>query len=428
MKLKATNVIETNRRELEIEISKEEFNEAVDKAYNRQKSKITIPGFRKGKAPRSFIEKYYGEQVFFEDAINAIYPYAIEDAAKEAGIELVDDHIDFEIVNMSKEEGLTFKVKVTVMPEVKVEGYKGIEIKKVDVKPVTSKDVDEEIENIRKKNARLVSCEDGTAEMGDMTNIDFSGYVDGEQFQGGSAENAPLELGSGQFIPGFEEQIVGHKVGEEFDVNVTFPSEYHVPQLAGKPAVFKTKLNSIQKKELPELNDEFIKDISEFDTIDAFKKDLTEKLESSKKVAAENAAENEMIDKFIEKVEAEIPDALVKAKIKELIRDMEYRLQPQGLTIKEYLKYTGMTQEALQDNFRPQALKHVKLALGLKKVAEIEKIEVTEKEVEEEYAKIAENYKMKPEQVKKFVPVEDLKHDVKNRKVIEIIKSNRVEK
>jgi len=428
MKLRSSNKIETNRWELEIEIEPDVFSKEVDKVYNRQKSKITVPGFRKGKAPRAFIEKFYGEGVFYEDAINALYPQALEDAAKEAKIELVDDKMDFETVKMSKEDGFIFKVKVTVMPEVSVENYKGIEIKKVETEKVTDKDVDAEIEKARNKAARLVNCEDGKAEMGDVTNIDFEGSVDGEKFDGGTADDVTLELGSGQFIPGFEEQIAGHKIGDEFDVKVTFPESYHVPTLAGKEALFKTKLNKIQKKELPEVNDEFVKDISEFDTLDEYKKDIKEKLEHSKKHMAEDKAENEMIEKFIELVKADIPEALIKNKTKELIRDFEYRLQPQGITLKDYIKYTGITEEKLGEQFKPQAEKHVKLDLGLRKVAELEKVEVTDEEIEEEYKKIANGYRLKPEQVKNFVRKEDVTADIKKRKVLEIIRNSRVEK
>lgn len=428
MKLRSSNKIETNRWELEIEIEPDVFSKEVDKVYNRQKNKITIPGFRKGKAPRAFIEKFYGEQVFYEDAINALYPDAMEAAAKEAGIEIVDDKIDFEMVKMSKEEGVIFKVKVTVMPEVSVENYKGIEVKKIESTEVTDKDIEDEIEKVRKKSARLVGCEDGAAEMGDVTNIDFEGSVDGEKFEGGTADDVTLELGSGQFIPGFEEQIAGHKIGDEFEVKVTFPEDYHVPLLAGKEAIFKTKLNKIQKKELPEVNDEFVKDISEFDTLADYKADLKKKIEHHKKHAAEAAAENEMTEKFIELVKAEIPDALIKNKTKELVRDFEYRLQPQGITLKDYIKYTGMTEEKLQEQFKPQAEKHVKLELGLRKVAELEKVEVSDDEVEAEYKKIAEGYKLKPEQVKNFIRKDDVLADIKKRKVLEIIRNARVEK
>lgn len=429
MELKSSNKVDVNRWELEIAISPEDFSKEVDKVYNRQKGKITVPGFRKGKAPRKFIEKYYGEQVFYEDAVNAIYPYALEDAAKEAGIELVDDHIDFEIVKMNKEEGLDFKVKVTVMPEVNVENYKGIEVKKVGTVRVNNDDLEKEISKLQERNARLVTVEDDTAaEMGDLVNIDFEGSIDGELFEGGSAKDAPLELGKKQFIEGFEEQVAGHKIGDEFDVNVTFPENYHVKNLANKKAVFKTKLNKIQKKELPEVNDEFVKDISEFDTLKDFKDDLKKKISENKKEKLKNESENEMIEKFIELVKAEIPEALVKAKIKELMRDFDYRLQAQGLNIKDYVKYTGMSEDDIAGTFRSQALNHVKLDLGLRKVAELENIQISDEKIEKEYEKIAEQYKMKPEQIKKFVMPEDVKRDIMKSEALEIIRKNKVEK
>lgn len=429
MELKSSNKVDVNRWELEIAISSEDFSKEVDKIYNRQKGKITVPGFRKGKAPRKFIEKYYGEQVFYEDAVNAIYPYALEDAAKEAGIELVDDHIDFEIVKMNKEEGLDFKVKVTVMPEVSVENYKGIEVKKVGAVRINNEDLEKEISKLQERNARLVTVEDDTAaQMGDLVNIDFEGSIDEELFEGGSAKDAPLELGKKQFIDGFEEQVAGHKIGDEFDVKVTFPENYHVKNLANREAVFKTKLNKIQKKELPEVNDDFVKDISEFDTLKDFKDDLKKKLSETKKKKLENESENEMIEKFIELVKAEVPEALVKAKIKELMRDFEYRLQSQGLNIKDYAKYTGMNEDALANTFRPQALNHVKLDLGLRKVAELENIQVSDEKIEKEYEKIAEQYKMKPEQIKKFVMPKDVKRDIMKSEALEIIRKNKVEK
>lgn len=429
MELKSSKKVNVNRWELEISISAEDFSKEVDKVYNREKSKISVPGFRKGKAPRKFIEKYYGEQVFYEDAVNALYPYALEDAAKEAGIELVDDKIDFEVVHMNKEEGLDFKVKVTVMPEVSVENYKGIEVKKVGAVKVTKEDIDKEIEKLQERNARLITIEDDApAEMGDIVNIDFEGFVDGEAFDGGAAEDMNLELGKKQFIEGFEEQVAGHKIGDEFDINVTFPENYHAVNLANKEAVFKIKLNKIQKKELPKADDDFVKDVSEFDTLKEFKDDLKKKLSESKKKHLEADSENEMIEKFIELVKADIPDALVKNKIKELLREFEYKLQAQGIGIKDYVKYTGMTEADLENTFRPQALNHVKLDLGLRKVAELENIEVSDEKIEKEYEKIAEQYKMKVEQIKKFVMSDDIKRDIVKSEALEIIRKNKVEK
>lgn len=429
MELKSSKKVDVNRWELEISISAEDFSKEVDKVYNREKSKISVPGFRKGKAPRKFIEKYYGEQVFYEDAVNALYPYALENAAKEAGIELVDDKIDFEVVHMNKEEGLDFKVKVTVMPEVRVENYKGIEVKKIGAVKVTKEDIDKEIEKLQERNARLITIEDDTpAEMGDIVNIDFEGFVDGEAFDGGAAEDMNLELGKKQFIEGFEEQVAGHKIGDKFDIKVTFPENYHAVNLANKEAVFKIKLNKIQKKELPKADDDFVKDVSEFDTLKEFKDDLKKKLSESKKKHLEADSENEMIEKFIELVKADIPDALVKNKIKELLREFEYKLQAQGIGIKDYVKYTGTTEADLENTFRPQALNHVKLDLGLRKVAELENIEVSDEKIEKEYEKIAEQYKMKVEQIKKFIMSDDIKRDIVKSEALEIIRKNKVEK
>lgn len=428
MKLVSSKKVDVNRYELEVEVSAEEFAKEVDKAYLKQKSKITIPGFRKGKAPRKFIEKFYGEQVFFEDAINAVYGSSVEAAAKEAGIELVDDKVDFEVVKLSKEEGLVYKVKVTVMPEVEVEGYKGIEVEKKAAPKILTKDVDERIKAIQEQNARLVTSEDGKAEKGDVVDIDFEGYVDSEKFDGGTAQGVELEIGKGQFIAGFEDQIIGHKVGEEFEINVTFPETYHVASLASKPAVFKTKLNKIQKKDLPVVDDEFVKDVSEFENLEDFKKDIKKKLSDEAKAKNERETETEVMDKFLELIKAEIPEALVKNKAFELVREFEYRLKSQGIALKDYMAYTGLTVEKMVENFMPEAEKTVKVGLGLKKVAELEKISVSDEEIEKEYEAIAKAYSLKPEQAKRLVPAEGLKKDMISRKTVEFICKNAAKK
>lgn len=428
MKLVSSKKVDVNRYELEVEVSVEEFAKEVDKAYLKQKSKITIPGFRKGKAPRKFIEKFYGEQVFFEDAINAVYGPSVEAAAKEAGIELVDDKVDFEVVKLSKEEGLVYKVKVTVMPEVEVEGYKGIEVEKKAAPKILTKDVDERIKAIQEQNARLVTSEDGKAEKGDVVDIDFEGYVDSEKFDGGTAQGVELEIGKGQFIAGFEDQIIGHKVGEEFEINVTFPETYHVASLASKPAVFKTKLNKIQKKDLPVVDDEFVKDVSEFENLEDFKKDIKKKLSDEAKAKNERETETEVMDKFLELIKAEIPEALVKNKAFELVREFEYRLKSQGIALKDYMAYTGLTVEKMVENFMPEAEKTVKVGLGLKKVAELEKISVSDEEIEKEYEAIAKAYSLKPEQAKRLVPAEGLKKDMISRKTVEFICKNAAKK
>lgn len=428
MKLVSSKKVDVNRYELEVEVSAEEFAKEVDKAYLKQKSKITIPGFRKGKAPRKFIEKYYGEQVFFEDAINAVYGPSVEAAAKEAGIELVDDKVDFEIVKLSKEEGLVYKVKVTVMPEVEVEGYKGIEVEKKAAPKILAKDVEERIKAIQEQNARLVTSEDGKAEKGDVVNIDFEGFVDSEKFDGGTAQGVELEIGKGQFIAGFEDQIIGHKVGEEFEINVTFPETYHVASLANKPAVFKTKLNKIQKKDLPVVDDEFVKDVSEFENLEDFKKDLKKKLSDEAKAKNERETETEVMDKFLELIKVEIPEALVKNKAFDLVREFEYRIKSQGISLKDYMTYTGLTVEKMVENFMPEAEKTVKVDLGLKKVAELEKISVSDEEIEKEYEAIAKAYSLKPEQAKRLVPAEGLKKDMISRKTVEFICKNAAKK
>ena len=428
MKLVSSKKVDVNRYELEVEVSAEEFAKEVDKAYLKQKSKITIPGFRKGKAPRKFIEKFYGEQVFFEDAVNAAYGPSVEAAAKEAGIELVDDKVDFEIVKLSKEEGLVYKVKVTVMPEVEVEGYKGIEVEKKAAPKILAKDVDERIKAIQEQNARLVTSEDGTAEKGDVVDIDFEGYVDSEKFEGGTAQGVELEIGKGQFIAGFEDQIIGHKVGDEFEINVTFPETYHVASLANKPAVFKTKLNKIQKKDLQVVDDEFVKDVSEFENLEDFKKDIKKKLSDEAKAKNERETETEVMDKFLELIKAEIPEALVKNKAFELVREFEYRLKSQGIAFKDYMAYTGLTVEKMVENFMPEAEKTVKVDLGLKKVAELEKISVSDEEIEKEYEAIAKAYSLKPEQAKRLVPAEGLKKDMISRKTVEFICKNAAKK
>lgn len=428
MKLVSSKKVDVNRYELEVEVSAEEFAKQVDKAYLKQKSKITIPGFRKGKAPRKFIEKFYGEQVFFEDAVNAVYGPSVQAAAEEAGIELVDDKVDFEVVKLSKEEGLVYKVKVTVMPEVEVEGYKGIEVEKKAAPKILAKDVDERIKAIQEQNARLVTSEDGTAEKGDVVDIDFEGYVDSEKFDGGTAQGVELEIGKGQFIAGFEDQIIGHKVGEEFEINVTFPETYHVASLANKPAVFKTKLNKIQKKDLPVVDDEFVKDVSEFENLEDFKKDIKKKLSDEAKAKNERETETEVMDKFLELIKAEIPEALVKNKAFELVREFEYRLKSQGIAFKDYMAYTGLTVEKMVENFMPEAEKTVKVDLGLKKVAELEKISVSDEEIEKEYEAIAKAYSLKPEQAKRLVPAEGLKKDMISRKTVEFICKNAAKK
>ncbi len=425
MSLKASNKVDTNRYELTISVPADEFEAAVEKVFKRESKKITIPGFRKGKAPRAFVEKYYGEQVFYEDAINLVYPSALESAVEEAGLKLVEDQIAFDLLESGKGKDLVFKVGVTTYPEVSIEGYKGIEITKKPVE-VTEEDVDAELTKVQDRNSRMVTVEDRAAENGDTVEIDFEGFVDGVAFEGGKAENFNLTLGSGQFIPGFEDQVVGHNTGDEFDVNVTFPEEYHAEELKGKPAVFKIKLHEIKAKELPDIDDDFIKDISEFDTVEAYRADVKEKLTVSRQKQADDDADNQLIDALIEKLQGEIPDAMYQKRINDDINEFAYRLRSQGLDLKTYLQYTGMDEKGIRDSFKPQAERQVKIRLALEKIVELENIVPTDEEIEAEYAKMANVYQMEVDKIKGFVPSEDLSLDIAVEKAMGLVRDSAV--
>ena len=424
MSLKSSNKVDTNRYQLEIELPGDVFEKAVEQVYRKENKKITIPGFRKGKAPRSFVEKVYGSQVFYEDAINALYPAALEEAVKEAGVEYVEDKVDFELVAAGK-DGLCFKVTITTKPEVSIENYRGVAIEKKPVK-VTDEDVDAEVRKVQDRNSRMVTVEDREAQTGDITVIDYEGFVDGVAFEGGKAENATLNLGSNTFIPGFEEQVAGHKTGEEFEINVKFPEEYHAAELAGKDAVFKIKLHEIKVRELPEVDDDFVKDVSDFDTVDAYRADLREKLTKSAEERSKNEVENAIIDKLTELVQAEIPQAMFENRINDDVRDFAYRLQSQGLNLDTYMKYTGMDNEALRGSFRAQAERQVKVRLALEKIAALENIQPTDEELDAEYEKIAKSYEMEADKVKAFIPKEDLAKDVAVEKAMAIVCDNAV--
>ncbi len=421
MALKQANKVETNRVELEIEVGAEEFEQAVSVAYRKNIGKMNIPGFRKGKAPRAYVEKIYGEGVFYEDAVNALYPSALDAAIKESGYEYVEDKIDLDVVSVGK-EGLCFKAVITVKPEVEVTEYKGLKAAKKTV-TVKETEVKEELARLQERNSRLVTVEDRAAENGDTVVFDFEGYVDDVAFEGGKAENHSLVLGSGQFIPGFEDQIVGKKSGEEFDVNVTFPTEYHAADLAGKPAVFKCKLHEIKVKELPELNDDFAKDCSEFDTLEELKADAKSKIKQRKQHAADEAFENELMDQLVANLKGEIPEAMYENRVEESVRDFAYRLQAQGLNLDTYLQYTGMDMDAFRKGFREQAEKSVKLRLALEKIAELENIAPSAEEVDAEFAKLAEQYKMEVEQIKTMVAEADMAKDLAVGKAMDVVKA-----
>lgn len=424
MSLKATNNVETNKYELEIEVSAEQFEEAIQKAYLREKGKIQISGFRKGKAPRKLIEREYGEEVFFEQAVNILYPEAVDTAVKESGLEIVA-RPEVEVTDVSKAEGVKIKATVFTKPEVEVKDYKGIEVEK-EVKTVTDEDVDKQTEALREKNARVITVDDRAAEMGDDVVIDFEGFKDDVAFEGGKAEDFTLGLGSGQFIPGFEEQVAGHNIGEEFDINVTFPEDYQVEDLKGAPVVFKIKLKGISKKEVPELDDEMVKDATEFETVDEYKADVRKKLEEHAEKHADDEVEGKILDKVIENMTAEIPQVMFDNRVNEMMAELQQRLAPQGITMEMYCQFTGQDIDSVKKAYQEQAEKQVKLRLALEKIAQLENVEVTDDEAAAEMQKIADQYKMKIEEVKQYINEEDVKKDIAVGKAVEIVKNSAV--
>lgn len=424
MSLKSTNKVETNKVELEIEISPEAFEEAIEKAYQKAKKNIQIRGFRKGKAPRKLIEKEYGENVFFEDAVNLLYGPEVDSVIAESGLELVA-RPEAEVTSVDKAKGVEIKVTCITKPEVEIDGYKGIEAEKT-VKAVTDEDVAKEADKLREKNMRIVTVDDRAAEMGDDVLIDFEGFKDDVAFEGGKAEDFTLSLGSGQFIPGFEEAVVGHNAGEQFDINVTFPEDYQAKELAGAPVVFKINLKSISKKELPELDDEMIKDSTEFDTVDEFKADVKKKLEEAAEKEADAVVEEKLFDTVIANLKAEIPQVMFDNRVNEMVSELEQRLAPQGISLDLYLQYSGQTMESLRKMYGEQAEKQVKLRLALEKVAQLENIEVSEEECNAEFDKLAEQYKMPVEQIKVYIRAEDLKKDIAVGKAVDLIKDSAV--
>ena len=420
MSLKATNNVETNKYELEIEISAEDFEAAIEKAYLKARKNIAMPGFRKGKAPRKLIEKEYGEQVFFEDAVNLLYAPVVNGAVEESGLELVT-RPEVEVTEISKENGVKLKATCITKPEVEVKDYKGIEVEKV-VNPVTDEDINKQLDALREKNVTVETVDDRAAENGDDVVIDFEGFKDDVAFEGGKAEDFTLSLGSGQFIPGFEDQIVGHNAGEDFDINVTFPDEYQVKELAGAPAVFKIKLKSISKKVMPELDDDMVKDSTEFDTVDEYKADVKKKLEEANEKHADSEVEAKIFDKVIENMTAEIPQVMFDNRVNEMISELEQRLAPQGISLDLYMQYTGQTIDTVKKAYAEQAEKQVKLRLALEKIAKLENIEVTEDELKAEFDKLAEAYKLDVDQIKQIIHDDDLKNDIAVGKADDLIK------
>ena len=422
MSLKSSNKIEESVWELEVSVDGETFMNAVNKAYLQQRKKINVPGFRKGKAPRAFIEKMYGEAVFYEDALEIVYPDAVTAAIEEAKLDVIDTPFDLEVPEMGK-DGVVIKLKVTVKPEVKLGKYKGIKAVKKPAK-VSAEDVKAHINNMLEQNSRIVTVETKRkVKKNDIAVIDFEGFVDGVAFEGGKAENYELTIGSNQFIPGFEDQIIGHKAGEEFDVNVKFPEDYHA-ELAGKDATFKIKLHEIKVKEVPALDDEFVKDVSEYDTVDELKKNVKEELEHKKMHEVEAEANNEVLDKLADLVTAVIPECMIEKKMDEDVQDFAYRLQMQGLDLKTYLKYTGSDEKTFREQYKDQAEKQVKLDLALEEIIKKEKLEVSDADLEEEYAQYAKAYNMDVEQIKKAIPAENIKPELLQRKAVDFVIEN----
>ncbi len=425
MSLKETKKLATNRYELEITIDAEKFSEAIRKAYDQQKDKIQLPGFRKGKAPYAMVVKMYGEEAFFEDALNILYPDAVDEAIKESGLKVINDKMDFDMVSISKEEGVDFKIAVTTYPEIEIGEYKGLKAEKVIAK-VEDSEIDAQVKAMADRNARMVSVEDRAAAMGDTVVIDFEGFKDGVAFDGGKAEGHTLELGSGAFIPGFEEQIVGKNIGDEFEITVTFPEEYGAEDLAGKEAVFKIKLHEIKLRELPEIDDEFAKDVSEFDTLDELKADLKAKALEQKTKFAEEDAENDLVQQIVDSIKGEIPEAMFESRLNQSVEEFGYRLQMQGLDLDTYLKYSNTSLEDFKATFRPQAESQVKFRLALEKIVELEKIEASEEDLNARFEEMAKQYNMEVDAVKNAIPAEELAKDVAVGKAIDFVKENAV--
>lgn len=422
MNLKATNKTETNKYELEVEIFAEDFNKALSEVAKTEGKKMSVPGFRKGHAPRSVIEKMYGENVFFEAAVDKLYRPAMQDAIEASGLEVIAVS-NADVTSVSRENGIELKLTVVVKPVITIEGYKGIEATKKNVE-VTDEDVSAELVKVQDRNSRMVDVDNRGALTGDTAVIDFEGFCDGKAFEGGKAEGFELSLGSGQFIPGFEDQVVGHEVGDEFEISVKFPEDYQAEELKGKDATFKIKLHQIKRKELPTLDDEFAKDVSEFDTLDEYKNSLREKLQSDREKQEEMNVENQIFDALIEKVQGEIPEEMYEQEVEESINNFAYRLQSQGLNLETYLKYTGMDVNAIKEQFRPQSEKQLKLRLALEKIAELENLEVSDEAVEEEYEKLAKQYNMEVAQIKNLVAETQIRADLKNQKAIDFVKEN----
>lgn len=414
--------LEKNTVGFEFSVSAEEFENAIERAYKKIRKQINIPGFRRGKAPRMMIEKMYGKEVFYDDAINDILPSAYEKAIKENNIFPVAQP-ELDLKEVSAENGVTFTAKVVVKPEFELGTYKGVEVEKVSY-PVDDEAINSEIKRMQERNARSLTVDDRAAQLDDIVNIDFEGFKDGVPFDGGKGENYDLKLGSGQFIPGFEDQLVGKSTGEETEVNVTFPEEYHVNELKGQPAVFKVKINEIKALELPELDDEFAKDVSEFDTLDELKNSIKEKLEKANSEREKSELEEKVVDAVAANTEIDIPQEMIDTRVDEMVKDFELQMMYQGVNIENYLKYTGTTRDDMKAQFKDEAASRVKTSLVLEKVCEAEGFDATDEEVEEEYKDIASKGGVGIETAKNYRLFDDVKEEIKIRKTVEFLVAN----
>ncbi len=421
MEIISNNKTAVNTAEVEFKNSVDEFENALQTAYLKKRKNITIPGFRKGKATRKMIETQYGEGVFYDEAVNILYRENIDKVITETGLEVVDMP-NIEVTKVEKEEGVFFKAVFTTKPEVNISDYKGIKVTRI-VNNVTDEDVDKELKNRQNRNARIIDVTDRAAEKGDTVMLDFEGFVDGKAFDGGKAEKYPLELGSGQFIPGFEDQVVGKSISEPFEVNVKFPADYTAEELRDKDAVFKCLIHQIKGKELPELDDEFAKD-NDFDTLDEFKADIKKHLQEHAEEHADAQVETDLNETLIGKLEGEIPEAMYRHRIDEMVRDWEYRNRYQGVTVQDFLKYTGQTMDQFRENFKEAAEKQIKLRLALEKIAQLENIEASSEDIEEEYKKLADEHKMDVEKVKKIIDEKSLSEDIKVEKAFKAVKDS----
>ena len=429
MSFKVEQMEEKNMVKLVIESTAEEFEAGLNKAYNKDKNKISIPGFRKGKAPRKMIEQMYGAEVFYEDAANAIIPEAYATAAEESKLEIVSQP-KISVVQLEKGKPFIFAAEVAVKPEVELGTYKGVEVEKADTE-VTDADVEEELKKVQEQNSRTVTVEDRAVKDGDMTVIDFEGFVDGVAFEGGKGENYPLTIGSHSFIDNFEEQLIGMNIGEEKEINVTFPEEYHAEELKGKPATFKVSVKEIKEKQLPELDDDFAQDVSDFDTLAEYKDDLKKKIAERKESEAKAKKESEAIEKVVEAAKMDIPQAMIDTQVNRMLEDFAMRLQQQGLSVEQYFQYTGMTADKIMEEMKPEAVKRIKNSLVLEAVAKAENIEVSEEEFEAELQKMADMYKMELSQIKEFMGEfegKQIRSDIAIQKAVDLIVNSTVEK